>query len=118
VAARIEGMSDFPLHIDVHSVRDLLESGDTFVLLDCREPHEHALVRIDGSRHVPMNHIPTRVDELNPFRHQRIVVYCHHGVRSLQVTQWLREHGFDRAQNMMGGIDVWSLVVDTGLPRY
>jgi len=111
-------MSDFPLHIDVRSVLDLLEGGETCLLLDCREADEYALVKIDGSKHVPMNEIPTRLSELIPFRDQRIVVHCHHGGRSLRVTQFLREQGFARVQNMMGGIDAWSLLVDTSLPRY
>ena len=111
-------MSDFPLHIDVHSVKDLLDSGDDFVLVDCREQNEYALVRIDGAQLYPLSEAATRLAQLDPWRDKRIVVYCHRGVRSFQLTEWLRSQGFDKVQNMMGGIDAWSLVIDTSLPRY
>lgn len=111
-------MSTLPLHIDAHSVKDLMDGGDDFLLLDCRGEDEYKLVRIEGSRHLPMAEVPARSGELAAYREKRIVVHCHHGIRSLQVTQWLREQGFEGAQNLMGGIDVWSLLIDTALPRY
>ena len=111
-------MTDLPLHIDVNSVKDLLDSGEDFLLLDCREPQEHALVRIDGAKLIPMQEIASRLAELEPHRKGRIVVHCHHGGRSLKVTTWLRGQGFTQVQNMSGGIDAWSLLVDTSLPRY
>ena len=111
-------MNDLPLHIDVNSVKDLLDSGEEFLLLDCREPQEHALVRIDGAKLIPMQELASRLAELEPHRQGRIVVHCHHGGRSLKVTTWLRSQGFAKTQNMSGGIDTWSLLVDTSLPRY
>ncbi len=111
-------MSELPLHIDVHSVKDLIDSGEDFLLLDCREPQEHALVRINGSKLLPMQEIASRLAELEPHRGKRIVVHCHHGGRSLKVTTWLRAQGFAQVQNMSGGIDAWALLVDTSLPRY
>jgi rhodanese-related sulfurtransferase len=111
-------MNELPLHIDVQSVKDLLDSDEDLLLLDCREPHEHALVRIDGAKLVPMQEIPQRLAELEPHRNRRIVVHCHHGIRSLKVTTWLRSQGFAKTQNMSGGIDFWTLLVDTSLPRY
>lgn len=118
MAAGVTTMTDLPLHIDVRSVQDLLDSGEEFLLLDCREPHEHALVRIEGAKLVPMQEIPARLAELTPHRDRRIVVHCHHGGRSLNVALWLRNQGFAQTQNMTGGIDTWSLLVDTSLPRY
>lgn len=111
-------MPDLPLHIDVRSVKDLLDSDEDFLLLDCREPHEHALARIEGAKLVPMQEIPARLAEFEPHRHRRIVVHCHHGGRSLRVALWLRSQGFAHTQNMTGGIDTWTLLVDTSLPRY
>jgi rhodanese-related sulfurtransferase len=55
---------------------------------------------------------------LEPYRHQRIVVQCHHGGRSLRVTHYLRGQGFDQAQNLSGGIDAWSVAIDPSVPRY
>jgi len=120
VAAGVATMSasDLPLHIDVRSVKDLLESDEDFLLLDCREPHEHAVARIEGAKLVPMNEIPARLAELEPHRQRRIVVHCHHGGRSLRVAMWLRGQGFALTQNMTGGIDTWTLLVDTSLTRY
>jgi len=111
-------MTDLPLHIDVRSVQDLLDSDEDFLLLDCREPPEHALVRIDGATLVLVQEVDGRLAELEPHRHKRIVVYCHRGRRSLRVVTRLRGLGFTQAQNMSGGIDAWALLVDTSLPRY
>ena len=93
-----------------------LQFGD-FTLLDCREPWEHQTARIEGSLLMPMNEIPARAhQELDPDAH--IVVYCHHGVRSLNVTNWLRQQGFEKVQSMRGGIDAWSRSVDPKVPTY
>lgn len=114
-----DSTAPLPFEIDVHSVRKLLESGDAgFLLLDCREPGEHATCRIAGSKLMPMKTIPSRLDELEPYRQGRMVVHCHHGGRSARVTQWLRQQGFANVQNMTGGIDAWSLEVDSTVPRY
>lgn len=88
------------------------------LLLDCREPDEHAIARIEEARLIPMREIPERLAELEPWRTRPIVVHCHHGVRSLRVVQWLRQQGFEKAQSMRGGIDAWSLEVDPTVPRY
>ncbi len=85
------------------------------VLLDCREPGEWQHCRIDGAMHIPMTQTPGRLGELSADR--PIVVYCHHGVRSLRVAQFLRERGYDAA-SMAGGIEAWSLQVDPTVPRY
>ncbi|MHB8302856.1 MAG: rhodanese-like domain-containing protein [Acidobacteriaceae bacterium] len=93
------------------------EEPDGFCLLDVREPWEASLAAIQGSRLIPMGQVPSRAHrELDPDAH--IVVYCHHGARSLSVTMWLREQGFSRAQSLAGGIHAWSQKVDPSLPRY
>ena len=71
-----------------------------------------------GGRPMPMSQLVERAGELEPHRAGRIVCYCHHGVRSLQVVHWLRQQGFAHAQSMAGGIDVWSQQVDAAMPRY
>ncbi len=66
---------------------------------------------------MPMGDIPSRAfSELDPDSH--IVVICHHGVRSLNVANWLRNQGFEQAQSLRGGIDGWSFSVDQSIPRY
>jgi rhodanese-related sulfurtransferase len=88
------------------------------LLLDCREPNEHDFARIEGGVLIPMSELPERLGEFDEHRSRDIIVYCHHGVRSLRVVQWLRQCGIDRAQSLAGGIDQWSLEVDGTVPRY
>ena len=107
-----------PLEIDVQAVAALRAGGEPFLLLDCREPEEHATARIPGAVLVPMSEIPERLELLEAHRDGRIVVHCHHGVRSLHVTRWLRARGFAAVQSMAGGIDAWSLTIDPTTPRY
>jgi rhodanese-related sulfurtransferase len=85
-------------------------------LVDVREPWEFATAHIDGSLAMPMGEVPTRAQELDPL--ERMVVVCHHGVRSMNATVWLRRQGFEQAQSMRGGIDAWSAEVDPRVPRY
>ena len=107
-----------PLETDVASVKQMLDRGEKFILLDCREPDEHAAARIAGSRLIPMREIPARLAELAAHKDERIVVHCHHGGRSMRVTNFLRQQGFSQAQNMAGGIDAWSQQIDPSVPRY
>lgn len=86
-------------------------------LIDVREPWEFETARIEGSLLMPMGDVPARAfQELDP--DERLVVICHHGQRSLNVTAWLRNQGFERAQSLAGGIDAWSALVDPAVPRY
>ncbi len=103
-----------PLEIDVATAAQQLRAGA--LLLDVREPYEVAHVAVAGSRHVPMRQIPAALDDLP--RDQPILVLCHHGGRSLRVTQFLRANGFAGAVNVAGGIDAWAQQVDPTLPRY
>jgi rhodanese-related sulfurtransferase len=85
-------------------------------LVDVREPWEFATSHIEGSLAMPMAEVPSRAQQLDPL--ERMVVICHHGVRSMNATQWLRRQGFEKAQSLRGGIDAWSLEVDARIPRY
>lgn len=98
-------------------VKRKLDQGEAFTLLDVREPWEFEAASIAGAKLVPMGDVPSRAhQELDPEDH--IVVVCHHGVRSLNVTAWLRQQGFEKAQSMRGGIDAWSRQVDGKVPTY
>lgn len=107
-----------PVDIDVLSVKKMLDGGERFVLLDVREPDEFATASIEGTLQIPMRTVPSRLADLEPHRGERIVVHCHHGGRSARVAQWLREQGFEKVQNMAGGIEAWSQQVDPSVPRY
>src|ERR1700679_3171871 len=103
--------------ITVQEVKAKLTAQEAFTLLDVREPWEFETSKIEGSPLMPMGDVPTRAhQELDPEDH--VVVLCHHGVRSMNVTAWLRQQGFDKAQSMRGGIDAWSRVVDRNVPVY
>ena len=108
-------MMDF--EISAGQVKALQKNAETFILLDVREPWEVETARIEGAKNIPMGDIPARAhQELDPEDH--IVVVCHHGVRSLTVTNWLRQQGFERVQSMRGGIDGWARTVDPKVPLY
>lgn len=113
-----DGRVQLPSEIDVTSVKRMLDENAEFLLLDCRTVEEAEMVSIAGSKLVPMDQLPDRVAELELHKRGRIVVYCHLGGRSQMVTEWLRQQGFQNAQNMTGGIDAWAIQVDSRLPRY
>ncbi len=83
----------------------MLKSGEAVRLIDVREPHEHAAARIDGAELIPMRSIPQSVAALRD--DSRIVVFCQHGIRSLQVVNWLRRQGVARCQSLRGGLANW-----------
>lgn len=91
------------------------------LLLDCRRDEEVAFCHIPGSIHIPMDRIPQRADELDDDARGKarpIIVYCHHGVRSLRVAYTLRGMGYTDVRSMIGGIDVWAADIDPGIKRY
>ena len=92
--------------------------GDSFVLLECREQDEWDYCHIDGAMLIPMSDLQSPAAELESFRASQIIVYCHHGVRSLRVAMWLQQQGFNHTASMSGGIEEWSLNVDSDVPRY
>src|SRR5437868_15109433 len=103
--------------IEPESVAHISEEGASFILLDVREPWEFETAQIEGAKLMPMGDVPSRAhQELDPEDH--IVVLCHHGVRSMNVTAWLRQQGFEKAQSMRGGIEAWSRSVDGKVPGY
>ncbi len=107
-----------PLEIDCQSVKAKLDSNADFLLLDCREADEYPKVHIDKAKLVPMSVIQDRLGELESHKQREVVVHCHHGGRSLKVTQWLRGQGFANVKSMAGGIDQWAVDIDTKLARY
>lgn len=106
------------LELDVQKVHAMRQAGDPFLLLDCREPFEFETAAIEGATLIPMHEIPGRLAEIEPHSDGHVVVMCHHGVRSLQVTLALRQAGFAKAYSMAGGIDAWSQQIDPSVPKY
>jgi len=88
-------------------------------LIDVREPVECALAKIEGAVLIPMGSVPAELQRLEGLADcGDLLILCHHGVRSLQVTTWLRAHGIENCYSVAGGIDRWSCEVDAGVPRY
>lgn len=106
------------LEVDVLTVAAWMDEAQDFVLIDVREPEEDELARIHGAKLIPMSQFRERIEELEPLRERHLVIHCHHGGRSLRVTEALRSQGFAKVQNMAGGIDDWSQRVDSSVPRY
>jgi rhodanese-related sulfurtransferase len=103
--------------ITAAEVKAKIDASETFILLDVREPWEVQTAAIAGAKLIPMGDVPSRAhQELDP--EDYIVVVCHHGVRSMNVTVWLRQQGFENAQSLRGGIDAWSRNIDANVPTY
>lgn len=95
--------------------RALLEGPEPPQLVDCREPFEWRIGRLPGAVLIPLGETLDRAHELDPDR--PVLVYCHHGVRSINAAMLLEQAGFT-AMSMRGGIDQWSVQVDPSVPRY
>ena len=107
------------IEISVEDVRLQVARGESVALIDVREPAEYALARLDGATLIPMATVPQRLPFLEGLSDEKmLIVFCHHGVRSLHVVNWLRGQGIENAQSMQGGIDAWSRLIDPSVPRY
>ena len=93
-----------------------LDRNDRPLLLDVRQDWETRLCRLDNAVHIPIEEIELRTDELNA--DDEIVVYCHQGVRSAAVADYLRQLGFKNVKNLVGGLDHWARTVDPTMRRY
>jgi rhodanese-related sulfurtransferase len=102
-------------------VRDLaakLGAKEEVYLIDVRQPWEHETAALPNSVLIPLNELIGRIDELHPPAEALVVVYCHHGIRSLSGAALLEAAGFKNVVSLAGGIDAWSLQVDPAIPRY
>ena len=96
----------------------LLPADERPCLVDCREPEEVDICRIEGSITIPMAEIPAAVQRLKTISQRGLVIYCHHGMRSLHATRFLRERGLNRTFSMAGGIELWARDIDPEMERY
>lgn len=103
------------MEIDNKKIQKWMKENRPYHLLDVRQPEERQISTLGGF-HIPLNELEARYEEL-PHDKLPLIVYCHHGVRSLYATQFLKFHGFD-ALSLRGGIDAWSTEIDPSVPRY
>ncbi len=107
---------ELPLEIDVQTLHEMRGDNTAHIVLDVREPQELDICSLSGALTIRMMEIPDQLDKLP--KDGALVVMCHSGMRSMQVTQWLRQNGFAQAQNLSGGIDAWAQAFDPDMNRY
>ncbi|HEU5014499.1 MAG TPA: rhodanese-like domain-containing protein [Roseiflexaceae bacterium] len=107
-----------PYHnLTTDEVKARLDHGESFRLIDVREPHEHDLVHIEGAELLPLSQAAQWIGTLP--QDEELVFFCHHGGRSQQIAQYLAtQAGYTKVANMLGGIDEWARRIDPSLPRY
>jgi rhodanese-related sulfurtransferase len=93
-----------------------LDAGESLTVLDVREPWECAIARVAGALNIPLNEIPSRLNELD--RAAELVVMCKAGGRSRRAAEFLSKQGFSRIANLAGGIDAWTRDIDPSLDSY
>jgi rhodanese-related sulfurtransferase len=107
------------LEITPQELQARVAAGDAIALIDVREPEEHSVARIEGAELIPMQSVPAQLQKLEGLADEKdLAVFCHHGVRSLNVVLWLRQHGLENCFSITGGIDRWSCEIDPSVPRY
>jgi rhodanese-related sulfurtransferase len=104
------------IEITPREVKDLLTRGVKFFFVDVREPWEHQTAKIEGSTLIPLRDIPVNLARFEEA--DEVVLFCHHGMRSLDAAAWLRSQGVEGARSMSGGIERWATEVDPRIPRY
>ncbi|HHG75409.1 MAG TPA: sulfurtransferase [Persephonella sp.] len=106
------------IHISVQELKEKIDNGEDFILLDVREPQEYQFSRIKekDALLVPLMKLPSVIGKLP--KDKPIYVICRSGNRSLQATLWLMEHGYENVKNVEGGILAWSDFVDPTVRKY
>ena len=95
--------------------RDFL-ADDEVTLVDVREKWEFDICQIKGAILIPMGEITENYVNLN--KDKKIALYCHSGIRSMHVADFLLSKGFQSLVNLQGGIDAWAQEIDTTVERY
>lgn len=113
------------LEISVHDAAQHLNASKPdpetppVLWIDCREQDEHAICHVEGATLVPLSNFVTAMEQAVPEdKNIPMIVYCHHGMRSLQATHFLRQKGHSNVWSMAGGIDLWAQEIDSKVPRY
>ncbi|MSR30982.1 MAG: hypothetical protein EXR99_05690 [Gemmataceae bacterium] len=107
-----------PLTIQPKLLKEWIDQGKPVFLIDVRQPWEHDLVSLPGSQLFPLGELQSALGEIQPGPGAMLVVYCHHGIRSLSGAAILEQGGLSPAYSLSGGIDAWSREVDPAIPRY
>lgn len=101
--------------ITVEELKQMLDNGDDFQLIDVREPFEFEMVNI-GAQLIPMGTIPQHIADISTDK--KVIIHCKSGARSGNIVQFLKSKGFDNVYNLKGGIFAWIDQIDPTLPKY
>lgn len=109
---------NLPADIEVtpREVERRIAGGEKFLFVDVREKWEHETSRIEGAVLIPLREVPANLPLFAG--KSEIVLFCHHGMRSLDAAAWLRSQGIEKARSMTGGIERWAVEIDPRVPRY
>ena len=110
-----------PLDADTYTItpdqlKEMMDEGKPFILLDVREKWEYEMAHLEGATLIPLGELPRRFREITPA--VEVIVYCHWGMRSLDAAFLLQQLGFKSVKRLLGGIDRWSQEIDSQIPRY
>jgi rhodanese-related sulfurtransferase len=104
------------IEITPREVQELRARDDQVLFVDVREQWEYDTAHLEGSVLIPLREIPGNLQRIE--NSEQVVIFCHHGMRSLDAAAWLRSQGVEGARSMTGGIDRWSTEIDSAIPRY
>lgn len=115
-----ENPADRELEIEPVAVKQMMDNGKQFTLVDVRGQGEYEICRIDGSTLIPLDVIEERkIEKLNGLnKGDEIILHCKAGVRSLKAAKALIDIGFQNVKSMRGGIEEWAESIDPSMPRY
>ena len=102
--------------IDVIELNEKFKSKQEFLLLDVRKDQEVMVSKINNSIHIPMNEIPSRLNEID--KNKEIIVQCKSGKRSAKVCEFLMQNGYSNVKNLAGGILAWAKYIDNSIIVY
>ncbi len=94
------------------------DRGEKFRLIDVRELDEWNTVKIEGAELLPLSEFQQRAGTILDDQDEKIVLYCHHGMRSARAQGYLKSQGYADVLNLTGGIDAWAREIEPGMPRY
>src|SRR4051812_9665217 len=104
--------------IQVDELARKMDAGEAVYLVDVRQPWENEYCRLPGTVLIPLPELQARVEEVQPPEGALVVVYCHHGIRSMSGAAVLNSAGIENAVSLAGGIEAWSRIIDPKVPRY
>ncbi|MBP7948259.1 MAG: rhodanese [Verrucomicrobiales bacterium] len=111
-------MNSGTLEIRCDELLQRRNAGASLRLVDCRERDEWNFCRIEGAELIALSEFAAEAPRRFAGEQRPIVVYCHHGMRSMQAVRMLRALGVENAWSLAGGIDQWSRDIDPAVPRY